>query len=83
MTYKIESGKPVPKRVGRKVYPFNDMKPGDSFSVDVSELSREETLAAMRRVISASQSHKRRYDVKFTVRLIPDEKVIRVWRDDK
>lgn len=81
MTFKIESGVPVPPRTGRTIYPFREMKPGDSFALPLNGGGPAVQKLMMRRVISAAQTFTRRYGPHFTVRLVLDEGIIRVWRD--
>lgn len=82
MTYKIEKNVPLSKRTGRTVYPFGDMAKGDSFPVSIEGQTKEQAAETMRRLIAATQSYKRRHAVSFKIRLIPQENVIRVWRDE-
>jgi len=81
MTYRIEKNVPLTKRVGRRIYPFGEMQPGDSFPIEISSLSPEEVSDLVRKVGAAAQTYGRRHDMHFTVRLVREEQIIRVWRD--
>lgn len=45
MSYKIETGIPIPDRGGKK-FPFGDMAPGDSFLAPLEGYKSHETLRA-------------------------------------
>jgi hypothetical protein len=80
--YEIESGVPLPPvtraRAGghRSIYPFVDMLPGQSFTV---EFNGEDSKRVTRRVRTAILVFKRSHrDYKFHTR--QDDSSIRVWR---
>lgn len=81
--YRIESNIPLPvrKRGRASKYPFADMKPGDSFTVDVG---REEPRVVLNRINTAAQGWRRRNapEARFIVETSEDRKQVRIWLDD-
>lgn len=81
--YRIESNIPLPvRKKGRDPkYPFADMKPGDSFAVDVG---REEPRVVLNRLNTAAQGWRRRNapEARFIVETSKDHKEVRIWLAD-
>jgi len=67
MTYKIESGVPLPASIGRRKYPFDGMGIGDSFAFDADVCAK---------VRAAADAYGRKYGMKFTVA----KAALRCWR---
>ena len=80
--YRIESNIPPPvRKKGRDPkYPFADMKPGDSFAVDVG---REGPRAVVNRLNAAAHGWRRRNapEARFIVETSEDRKKVRIWLD--
>lgn len=80
MSIRIESGIPVPPRVGGGgrpgKYPFEHMTPGDSFLVTYQD--GQPPAHAARRLASATKGASKRTGFKFTTRRLKDG--VRVWR---
>lgn len=73
MSFEIEKNIPQPKYVGagnNRKYPFNEMKPGDSFLINGD--------ARWKKVSTAAGAHGKRYGQTFSVRNTPDG--YRCWR---
>lgn len=83
--YQIEKNIPIPagKRENQtSLYPFKEMKVGDSFSIGVIEGSKGDSDVAMRKVGNAARNWKNkvgRTEWKFRVRKMEDNSV-RIWR---
>ena len=81
--YRIESDIPQPVRQRGRApkYPFADMKPGDSFAVDVG---REEPRVVLNRINTAAQGWRRRNapEAHFIVETSKDHKEVRIWLAD-
>jgi hypothetical protein len=73
MTYRVESGIPVPSREPK--YPLLDMTVGDSFLV---ECGRSERATVQKRLVSRALYFGRRHKVRYTCRIV--EKGVRCWR---
>ena len=82
----IEKGVPIPIGAGtpgHKIYPFEEMEVGDSFSVPLSgETGKTGADKASDRVSSAVCQFKKRKSGgwKFSVRIERNEGVVRCWR---
>lgn len=76
----IEENVPIPEgRRGRQAkYPFSEMKPGQSFAVEVGD---EPPRTVINRLNTAAQGWRRRNKptAKFVVRLEPDRQHVRIW----
>lgn len=81
--YHIESNIPLPvRKKGRDPkYPFANMKPGDSFAVDVGG---EEPRVVLNRINTAAQGWRRRNapEAHFIVETSKDHKEVRIWLAD-
>lgn len=75
--YKIEEGIPIPERPGRnrKDHPFNTMKIGDSFIVELPDPSKSEGVKNSIYVLARTRG------LKIAIRKI-DNDTLRVWRVD-
>lgn len=70
MTYKIERDVPIPSGTGRPpIYPFEDLKVGESFVVSPEDAGR---------VRSAASHASKTYNIKITIRKAEDG--YRCWR---
>ena len=77
MKYKIESGIPVPVQTrgnGHRRYPFNDMKPGDSFCFPVIDTKNISSAASA----YANKARKRGRMITFTIAKV-DDNTRRIW----
>lgn len=88
MTFKIESGIPLPKRtsVGRKgtEFPFADMDVGESFLMPC-DISEEKNIVNWRRKLAAARKRfeeKSDYDIELRTAVVSDDRGtgVRVWR---
>jgi hypothetical protein len=82
MTFQIEKNIPIPKiSAGRgRIYPFPEMKVGDSFAVPITKetsFSKSKNTAAVR---SSAIAYARKYGGKFSVKFDSTDEVIRCWR---
>lgn len=71
---KIDKNIPIPLAPNSRKYPFNEMKVGDSFFVEVASLKRAQMVQA--NLIGCT----RRRKGKFTTRLCRNPLGIRIWR---
>jgi len=88
MTFKIESGIPLPKRtsMGRKgtEFPFADMDVGESFLMPC-DISEEKNIVNRRRKLAAARKRfeeKSDYDIELRTAVVSDDRGtgVRVWR---
>lgn len=73
MKFKIESDVPIPE-IDRKIYPFKQMKVGDSFGVPF----RKKRTSAVR--TACSMENARNKDREFIARIDNEKYQTRVWR---
>lgn len=80
MTFKVEKGVPIPPRFElKRLYPFDQMSPGDSFAVPVPQ---GKTAKMIRQHINGnSNSWSRRHapGARFATRIEDDGKTVRIW----
>ncbi|MEE8045060.1 MAG: hypothetical protein V3T32_08030 [Thermodesulfobacteriota bacterium] len=73
MKYKVEKGKQI---TGWSKYPFDEMKPGDSFLIPVDDVNdRKQCLKVQTPLLGYAKKH----GIKIVTRKRPKEKGIRVW----
>lgn len=82
----IEKGVSIPpKRVDIRPrttkYPFHVMQVGDSFTVPLGTEKKGTSYVSALRLISAATSHRKRNPGwGFSIRTLPEEGVVRIWR---
>lgn len=83
---KIEKNKPIPAiRRRRTIYPFGEMKVGDSFALPLGGAIKFPGNNGVKditysRLAGAAHGYGRKHSRKFAVRTIKDEGVVRCWR---
>ena len=91
MPYKIDKARPLPPRVRKPKYPFDNMEIGDSFFVPTGPFTnaQERKWATIRTNISVWRRKTNQLHVKFTYRFVteadvighaPNRQGVRVWR---
>lgn len=73
--YVIDKNIPIPLARRNSKYPFKDMEINDSFAIPV--VNKKDTRKIQTRIVAAFYKIKGK---KFTTRIIPDKKEVRVWR---
>lgn len=71
MTFKVETGIPVPDFRPQRKYPFNEMKPGDSFLINGTDHAS---------VANAATSYGRAMGRAWKFRVIKTSEGYRCWR---
>lgn len=82
----IERGVPLPARQMHlrpraSKYPFAQLEVGDSFAIPLSGERKNNLYVTSMRLTSAAASHRKRNPGwAFSIRTLPDEGVVRIWR---
>lgn len=77
----IEDNIPIPPERSSGKYGFRRMEIGQSITVPITgEFLANGKRPEYNRLRAAASTHGRRHGVRFTIRILPEEGVIRCWR---